>query len=308
MKEKIAVIIPALNEEMTIANVVRDFKKELPNARVIVYNNNSTDKTAEYAKKAGAELRTVMMRGKGRVMQHSFEDIKADIFVIVDGDDTYPAEAVHKLIEPVASRQADMAVGSRMGHFRKEKRGITHRIGNKIILWALKFCFPAEINDLLSGYRVLSKELVRELNLLSMGFAVETELTVKTLEAGYKIKEIPIEYRARPHGSESKLDSFSDGIYIMTTVLELFRDYRPMQFFLALSIIPFCLSAGFAYSVFADYAKYNTLIHVTNLIFAGFFILITLILWSMGFIASSVHKSNREIMHMLKKIKHKGSK
>jgi len=308
MKEKIAVIIPALNEELTIAKVVRDFKKELPNARVIVYDNNSTDKTAELAKKAGAEVRTVLRRGKGRVMQNSFEDIKADIFVIVDADDTYPAGEVHKLIEPVINREADMTVGSRMGHFKKEKKRLAHRIGNKIILWALKFCFPAEINDMLSGYRVLSKELVRELNLVSTGFAIETEMTVKTLEAGYKIKEIPVEYRPRPKGSESKLDSFSDGIYIMTTVLELFRDYRPMQFFIALSIIPFMLSAGFAYSVFADYARYNTLIHVTNLIFAGFFILITLILWSMGFIASSVHKSNREIMHMLKKIKHKGSK
>ena len=308
MKEKIAVIIPALNEELTIAKVVRDFRKELPQARIVVYDNNSTDKTALYAKKAGAEVITVFRRGKGRVMQHTFEQINADIFVIVDGDDTYPAEDVNKLIEPIITHKADMVVGSRMGHFKKEKKRITHKIGNTIILWALKFCFPAEINDMLSGYRALSKELVRELNLITTGFAIETELTVKTLEAGYKIKEIPVEYRPRPKGSISKLDSVSDGIYILTTVLELFRDYRPMQFFLALSIIPFCLSAGFAYSVFTDYARYGTLIHVTNLIFAGFFILITLILWSMGFIASSVHKSNREIMHMLKKIKHKGSK
>lgn len=302
---KVAVVIPALNEESTIAKVVRDFKKELPKAKIIVYDNNSTDKTAAYAKKAGAEVKAVLRRGKGRVMQNTFENIDADIFVIVDGDDTYPAESVHDLIKPILNHEAGMVVGSRMSHFKKEKKGLMHRLGNTIILWALKFCFPTEIKDMLSGYRALSRDLVRELNLITTGFAIETELTVKTLEAGYKIKEIPIEYRPRPLGSESKLDSVSDGIYILTTVLELFRDYRPMQFFIFLSIFPFVLSVGFAYYVVADYAGYRTLIHVSNLIYAGFFILMTLILLSMGFVASSVHKSNREIMHMLKRIKYK---
>ncbi len=299
----IAVIIPAYNEEKTVSKVVADFKKELPKSDIYVFDNNSTDNTASLAKKAGAKVVSVKKKGKGNVMQMAFEDVKVDYYVIVDADDTYPAESVHDLLKPVQEGKYSMMVGSRMGSFKKEKKSLLHNIGNKVILLAMQLCFPTNIKDMLSGYRVMSRELVESLNLVSPGFTIETELTIKTLESGHKIGETPIEYRERPLGSESKLDTWGDGIYILTTVLELFRDHRPMQFFIAITILPFSLAAGFGYVALEEILHTGQVTKYGTLIMAIFFSVISMILLSMGFIASSVRKSHLETIHMLRKLK-----
>lgn len=308
MKGGIAVIIPAYNEAPTIAKVVHDFKKELPKADVYVFDNDSSDETASLARRGGAKVIQVRRKGKGYVIQKAFDVLDYDYYVVVDGDDTYPAESVHDLLGPVVDGRYDMMVGSRMGGFKKEKKSIVHGIGNRIILWALKFCFPTDIKDMLSGYRAIHKDLVKSLNLLSGGFTIETEMTIKTLESGYEIGEIPIKYRARPVGSESKLDTWGDGIYILTTVLELFRDHRPMQFFIAVSIIPFALAVGFGYAVIQEIFKTGNVTNYSSLILAISFSVITLILLSMGFIASSVRKSHVETIGLLKKMKRRNGK
>ncbi|MEK6968162.1 MAG: glycosyltransferase family 2 protein [Nanoarchaeota archaeon] len=306
MRGSIAVIIPAYNEEITISKVVKDFKKELPKADIFVFDNNSTDNTGQLAKKAGANVVTVRRIGKGNVIQHAFEILDYDYFVIVDADDTYPAESIHDLLTPVLNGRADMMVGSRMEGFKKEKKSLVHKIGNNLILWALHFSFPTDIKDMLSGYRVFNRDIVNSINITSRGFTIETELTIKTLESGFKIGEIPVKYRPRPTGSESKLDTWGDGLYILTTVMELFRDHRPMQFFIAVSMIPFSLAVGFGYVIIKEMIKTGgNVTKYGSLIMAISFMLITLILLSMGFIASSVRKSHIETMSMLKKMKRK---
>jgi glycosyltransferase involved in cell wall biosynthesis len=199
--QTITVLIPCLNEEKTIAKVVTDFKQQLPAAKILVYDNGSTDATIEKAKKAGAEVKICYRKGKGNVIKQMFDEVESDIYIMVDGDDTYDAGAIKKLIIPVLRKEADMVVATRMEGFRKEERRLLHNIGNKIILWQLRFCFPSKITDMLSGYRVMTRDVVKNANLLSSGFTVETEMTIKTLENGYRIKEIPCPYKERPKGA-----------------------------------------------------------------------------------------------------------
>jgi glycosyltransferase involved in cell wall biosynthesis len=298
---EIAVIVPALNEEITIKKVVLDFKKELPDSTIYVFDNGSQDKTAALAAEAGAKVMKVPRRGKGFAMQEAFEKVEADYYVIVDADDTYEAHDVHKLLQPVRAGEADMTVGNRMGHFTKEEKRIIHSIGNRLILWALKICFPTKIKDMLSGYRVLSKQAVMSLSLISAGFAIETELTIKALEEGLRIREVPIIYRKRPDGSKSKLDTFADGMYITTTILSLFRDYRPMQFFLLFSILPFSIAVGFGYNVAVEFFTTGAVTLYGSLMLSILFIILAFLLLMMGFLASSVHASTREMMHILKR-------
>lgn len=243
---KTAVIIPALNEEKTIGKVVSDFRRQLPEAEVIVYDNNSTDRTAEKAVKAGARLRTEFRRGKGYVMKSALEGIDADVYVFVDGDDTYPAEAVKDLVKPVSEGEADMAVGSRMEAREDDSIKSLHVFGNRVIVGLINFCFGVRLADALSGYRVMNRNLAEHLNLISGGFEIETELTIRTLIDGFRIKEVPVKYRARPRGSESKLDSFSDGFVILWTIITLLRDHRPMLLFSIISIISVVLGVAMA--------------------------------------------------------------
>ncbi|MFH1917472.1 MAG: glycosyltransferase family 2 protein [Nanoarchaeota archaeon] len=300
---KISVIIPCLNEEQTVGKVVKDFKRELPSADIIVYDNGSTDKTVKLAKKAGAIVRTSNRKGKGNVLKQAFEEINSDIFITVDGDDTYDAKEVKKLIKPVLNHEADMVVGTRMSNFKKEEKRLLHNIGNRIILWQMHFCFPCRITDMLSGYRVMTRDVAKSLNLLSSGFTIETEMTIKTLENGYTIKEIPTTYKERPPGSKSKLNSFSDGWFILTTILSLFRDYRPMQFFIIFSIFTFSIFVGFAINVAFEIVQLHRVVHYLSLILACVFLMITIFLIMMGFIGSSIHASKREVMNALQTMK-----
>lgn len=299
---KTVVLIPAYNEEKTIAKVVRDFRKELPKADIIVYDNNSKDRTNVLAKKAGAKVVKAEKQGKGNVVQKMFDEVDADVYVMVDGDDTYPAEYVHDLINPIFDNEADMTMGMRMNGFVKEEKAFLHKIGNKMILWSLNVCFPTKIKDMLTGYRAFNKDIVKNFNLLSSGFTIETEMTIKALENGYRIKEIPIEYRERPKGSISKLKSFEDGKYIMQTILQLFRDHRPMQFFLGLAFFMWAIALGFTVPIFSELIT-GEVDNLTNLIMMVFFIILGLQMFVAGFLASSTKRHSEEMMHFLRKVR-----
>ena len=216
---KTAVLIPCYNEELTIEKVIKDFRKELPDADIYVYNNNSKDKTAEIAKRNGAIVKDEYRQGKGNVVRSMFYDIDADIYVMVDGDDTYPAEFVHKLIEPVVNGEADMAIGDRLsnGTYQKENKRHFHEFGNNLVKKGINVLFKTNLKDIMTGYRVFNKKFVKNMPVMSPKFEIETEMSLYALDKKFIIKEIPIIYRDRPEGSESKLITVSDGMKVKTT-------------------------------------------------------------------------------------------
>jgi glycosyltransferase involved in cell wall biosynthesis len=242
---KIAVLIPCYNEGKTIAKVVSDFKAQLPNAAIYVYDNNSTDNTAIEAERAGAIVRYEKRQGKGNVVRTMFREINADIYVMVDGDGTYPADRVHELIKPIIDDEADMVVGSRLHSMSRSEFKPLSLVGNKIFLFLLNTIFRVNITDLLSGYRAFNRRIVKYLPLLSRGFEIETELTVKSIERGYRILEVPVDLVPRPEGSRSKIRIFKDGLLIFNTIFALLRDYKPFTAFglvgltfIAIGLIP----------------------------------------------------------------------
>lgn len=226
-----AVLIPCYNEEKTIASVVNDFRAQLPEADIYVYDNNSTDRTVAEAEKAGAIIRHETRQGKGNVIRTMFREIDADIYVMVDGDGTYPSDMVHEIIRPVQEKRADMVIGSRLHDASESSFKVLNRLGNRLFRFVLNLIFRVRITDLLSGYRAFSRQVVKGLPLLSSGFEIETELTVKSLERRYRITEVPINLSTRPEGSTSKINIFRDGFLIMNTIYSLFRDYKPLVAF-----------------------------------------------------------------------------
>jgi len=238
MKTKIAVLIPCLNEEATIAKVVNDFKIVLPDVEIYVFDNNSTDRTVETAFMAGAIVRKENRRGKGNVVKTMFETVEADIYIMVDGDDTYPAGRIKDMIRPVVENEADMVIGARIynsGKFIpvKSVQGFKplNLFGNLVYRKLVNWIFKSDLSDILSGYRVFNKQTVKSIPLFLKGFEVETELTIKAITRGLRIMEIPIELSERPKGSKSKINVLRDGIRILRTIISLFRDYKPLTFF-----------------------------------------------------------------------------
>ena len=235
---KVAVLIPCYNEELTVEKVVRDFRKELKDADIYVYDNNSKDNTAKLAKKAGAIVRHEYKQGKGHVVKSMFYDIDADIYIMVDGDDTYPADAVHKLMQPVIDGKADMVNGDRLSstYFTENKR-LFHNFGNKLVKNSINFLFKSDVKDIMTGYRVFNKKFVKNVPIMSPNFEVETEMTIYALDKKMSIVEIPVQYRDRPAGSVSKLNTIKDGIKVVKTIIRMFRSYKPMLFYGILSFI-----------------------------------------------------------------------
>jgi glycosyltransferase involved in cell wall biosynthesis len=233
---KVAVLIPCLNEEATIDKVVKDFREQLPEAEIHVFDNASTDATRHVALEAGAVVHTEPRRGKGHVVQSMFRTVEADVYVMVDGDDTYPAEHVHELIREVESGRADMAVGSRL-LARESSFRTLNRLGNHFFLQTINVLFGTRLTDVLSGYRAMSRAFVKGLPLLVTGFEVEVELTIKALERGFRIAERPTPLRDRPQGSHSKLRKVRDGWRILSTIFALLRDYRPRFVFGGLGLV-----------------------------------------------------------------------
>ena len=232
-REKTAVLIPCYNEEATISTVIEDFKRELPEADIYVYDNNSTDRTYELAVQGGAIVKKEPRQGKGNVIRQMFFDIDADYYLMVDGDDTYPAEAVHGLLEKLRSGEADMVIGDRLsnGTYFDENKRPFHDFGNNLVRNTITRMYKTKILDVMTGYRGFNRIFVKSFPIMSSGFQIETELTIHALDKKFKFVEIPIEYRDRPEGSESKLNTFSDGFKVIMMIIKMCKDYKPLLFF-----------------------------------------------------------------------------
>ena len=230
--KKIAVLIPCYNEELTIRAVVEDFKNVIPEADIYVYDNNSNDDTAKIAKEAGAIVVPEYRQGKGHVVRSMFRDIEADCYIMVDGDDTYPAKDAYNVAKLVLENKADMAIGDRLSstYFRENKRPF-HNTGNKLVRTLINKIFKSEVKDIMTGCRAFNRKFVKSFPVLSNGFEIETEMSIHALDKRFLIAEIPIAYRDRPEGSESKLNTFQDGYRVLKTILKLYKDYKPLSFF-----------------------------------------------------------------------------
>ncbi|MGE4296688.1 MAG: glycosyltransferase family 2 protein [Desulfovibrionaceae bacterium] len=241
MDTRIAVLIPCYNEEQTVARVVDDFKKALPQAAIHVYDNNSTDATAARAREAGAIVTRETRQGKGNVVRAMFRDVEADAYVMVDGDATYPAAHVHALLEPVLRGEADLVVGDRLSHaYDAQNTRPLHGFGNRLVRWLINRFFASGLTDIMSGYRVMNRFFVKTMPVMSGGFEIETEMTLHALDKRFRIAEMPIDYLSRPEGSESKLNTFRDGFKVLKTIAMVFKNYRPMHFF-GICAALFCL-------------------------------------------------------------------
>lgn len=293
---KIAVLVPCYNEELTIEKVVKDFKKELPEADIYVYDNNSKDKTIELAKKAGAIVRKENRQGKGNVVRTMFREIDADIYVMVDGDDTYPAEFVHQLIEPVVNGEADMTIGDRLsnGTYSKEIKKNFHEFGNNIVRSSINFLFKCKLKDIMTGYRVFTKTFVKNFPAISPNFELETEMTLFALEKRFRIKEIPIVFRERPDGSESKINTFSDGIKVLKTIIKMFKDVKPRQFFWIISLIFIIIGLIIGIPVVTEYAKTGYITKMPSAVLSTGIMIFAIITAQCGVILDTIVRQNKE--------------
>ena len=298
--KKIAVLIPCYNEAKTIEKVVKDYKKVLPEADIYVYDNNSTDATDEIAKKAGAIVRYEYRQGKGNVIRSMFKDIDADCYLMIDGDDTYPKENAREMCELVLNKGADMVIGDRLSstYFTENKR-LFHNMGNKVVRTLINSLFKGHINDIMTGYRAFSYEFVKTFPILSKGFEIENEMTIHALDKNMHIEEIPVQYRDRPSGSESKLNTYSDGFKVLKTIARLFKEYKPMIFFGIISLLFFIISICFGVPVFHDYFKTGIVERFPTLIFAGFMLMVSLITLSCGIILEVVAKKHRQLYELV---------
>ena len=294
--EKIAVLIPCYNEELTIAKVIDDLKKELPNADIYVYNNNSKDKTEEIARQKGVIVVNEYKQGKGNVVRSQFRDIDADIYVMVDGDDTYPAEFVHELIEPVRNGQADMAIGDRLsnGTYQKENKRHFHEFGNNLVKKAINVLFKTDLKDIMTGYRVFNKRFVKNMPVLSPKFEIETEMSLYALDKRYIIKEIPIVYRDRPEGSTSKLNTIDDGIKVVKTIIKMFKDYKPLKFFGIIAAILFLIGILIGLPVLIEFFKTSYITKVPSAILATGVMIFSVLAFQCGIILDTITRQNRE--------------
>ncbi|MDU1032944.1 glycosyltransferase family 2 protein [Clostridium sp.] len=264
---KIAVLVPCYNEELTIGNVIDDFKNVIPEADIYVYDNNSTDRTALIAKEKGAIVIPEYRQGKGNVVRSMFRHIEADCYIMVDGDDTYPAKDALRLAQLIIDGKADMAIGDRLSstYFTENKRAF-HNFGNKLVRLLINKIFKNEIKDIMTGCRAFSRRFVKSFPVLSNGFEIETEMSIHALDKRFLISEIPISYRDRPEGSESKLSTFSDGYKVLKTIIKLYKDYKPISFFGFVSLLFFIISGLMFVPILVEYlntglvARFPTLI------------------------------------------------
>lgn len=294
--QKIAVLIPCYNESQTIAKVVGDFKRVLPAADIYVYDNNSKDGTDEIARKSGAIVKYEYQQGKGNVVRSMFRDIDADCYILVDGDDTYPAEHAVEMVEWVLEKNVDMVIGDRLSttYFTENKRKF-HGFGNKIVRSLINGIFKGNVKDIMTGYRAFSPLFVKSFPVISKGFEIETEMTIYALDKNIYIKELPIEYRDRPEGSESKLNTISDGLKVLNMIVQLFREYKPLGFFTWIAAF-FCV-AGIAFfiPVFIDYLNTGLVERFPTLIVAGFLVVAGLLFWMCGVILQVVVKKHKQM-------------
>ena len=292
---KVAVLIPCYNESQTIRKVISDWKKELPEAVIYVYDNNSSDSTAAYAKEEGAVVRHEYQQGKGNVIRRMFREIDAQVYIMVDGDDTYPAEYGRKLVEGVLEKGADMVIGDRLSstYFEENKRPF-HNFGNSIVRKLINVLFKSDIKDIMTGYRAFSYNFVKTFPVLSQGFEIETEMSIHAVDKNLHMENVVIEYRDRPAGSESKLNTYSDGIKVLKMISRLYRVYKPWGFYSLLSLLMILLSTCFFVPVFWDYLQTGEVLQFPTLIVCGFVYLAAIISFFAGGILSSIVQKNRQ--------------
>lgn len=293
--QKIAILIPCYNEAKTIEKVVKDYRKVLPMADIYVYDNNSTDGTDKIARKAGAIVRYEYRQGKGNVIRTMFRDIDADCYLMIDGDDTYPAESAVEMCELVLSGRADMVIGDRLSstYFVENKR-LFHNFGNKIVRFSINFLFKNEVKDIMTGYRAFSYEFVKGFPVLSKGFEIETEMTIHAVDKNFKIVEVPVTYRDRPIGSVSKLNTYSDGIKVLNTIAVLFKEYKPFYFFGLISLLLLLLSLIFGVPVIIEFFETGLVPRFPTLIVSGVFLTLAFLFWITGIILDVIVKKNRQ--------------
>ncbi len=293
--DKIAVLIPCYNEEATIGKVVGDFRQALPEAVVYVYDNNSTDRTVELARAAGAVVRREPRQGKGSVIRSMFRDIDAVCYLMVDGDDTYPAQSAQEMARAVLEGRADMVIGDRLSstYFSENKRPF-HGVGNVLVRRLVNRLFHGNILDIMTGYRAFSRLFVKSFPVLSKGFEVETEMSIHALDKNFALASVPVEYRDRPKGSQSKLNTCSDGVKVLMTIFRLVKDYKPLAFFSVLSVLLALCAAVLFVPVFLDYLRTGLVERFPTLFVAGFLFLGGLLTFCCGLILDTVIQKDRQ--------------
>ena len=298
--KKIAVLIPCYNESKTVEKVVKDYKKVLPEADIYVYDNNSTDGTDEIARKAGAIIKYEYKQGKGNVIRSMFKDIDADCYLMIDGDDTYPAENAQEMCQYILEGKADMVIGDRLSstYFTENKRPF-HNFGNRLVRGLINCLFKSNVRDIMTGYRAFSYEFVKTFPVLSKGFEIETEMTIHALDKNFFLKEIPVDYRDRPAGSVSKLNTYRDGFRVLKTIARLFKEYKPTIFFGLVSLLFLIISFIFGAPVFVEYFKTGLVPRYPTLIFSGFMLMISILMFICGLILEVVVKKHRQLFELI---------
>lgn len=293
--DKVAVLIPCYNESKTIGKVIKDFREILPDAIIYVYDNNSTDGTADIAKKLGAVVRYEFQQGKGNVIRRMFREIDAKVYIMVDGDDTYSASTAPQMVRLIDEYKSDMVIGDRLSstYFIENKR-LFHNFGNNLVRRSINHLFKTSIKDIMTGYRAFSYEFVKTFPVLSKGFEIETEMTIFAIDKNMKVDNIIIEYKDRPEGSESKLDTFSDGIKVIYTIIKLYKNYKPFRFFNFIVLILALISTGFFVPVFIEYIKTGVVTRFPTLIVCGFVMLMAIFLFIAGIILATLHIKDKQ--------------
>lgn len=299
MKKEIAVLIPCYNESKTVAKVVKDYQNALPEAKIYVYDNNSTDETGTIAKKARAIVRQEHRQGKGNVVRSMFRDIEADCYLMIDGDGTYPADAAKKMCEMVLDDGVDMVVGDRLSstYFKENKRPF-HNVGNRTVRFLINMIFRSHVKDIMTGYRAFSRDFVKTYPVLSKGFEIETEMTIHALDKNFYVEEIPVNYKDREAGSESKLNTVSDGVKVIFTIARLFEEHKPMLFFGIVSLILLVLSLILGIPVLVEYFETGLVPRIPTLIVAGFLLIIAVMTFMCGIILQVVVRKHRELFEL----------
>lgn len=293
--DKIAVLIPCYNESKTIAKVIQDYKRVLPEAVIYVYDNNSKDGTDEIARENGAIVRYEYQQGKGNVIRRMFREIDAECYIMADGDDTYPAEIAPEMIDKVINHNADMVVGDRLSstYFTENKRPF-HNFGNSIVRKSINVLFKSDIKDIMTGYRAFNYQFVKSFPVLSKGFEIETEMSIHAIDKNMQVENVVVDYRDRPEGSVSKLNTYSDGIKVLFTIMRLFRTYKPLAFFGMLALVLALISVAFFLPVFVEYIETGLVAKFPTLIMCGFVGVSALLAFFSGLILSSEVQRNKQ--------------
>ena len=297
---KIAVLIPCYNESNTIAKVIEKFRCALPEAEIFVYDNNSTDHTDEIARRAGATVRYERRQGKGNVIRSMFRDIDADCYLMIDGDDTYPAENARTMCDLVLNDGVDMVIGDRLSTtYYEQNRRPFHNVGNLLVSRLINKLFHSNVKDIMTGYRAFSRTFVKNIPILSHGFEIETEMTIHALDKNFLLKEIPIAYRNRPEGSVSKLNTYSDGVKVLITIVRLFRDYKPFAFFGSLFAVCMLVAFGIDIPIIIEYMETGLVPRFPTLIVSGVIATIGVIFFFCGVILDVLATKHRQLFELL---------